>query len=94
MKSYMVLRLIENVHREDLTDAEKGDAVIELADATDETYKDIAAKELSVPYQTVRNWVWKATRLSDKLRRCLSSETLTDFHALSLLKYPHEVQDL
>ena len=75
-------------------DAEKGDAVFELAEATGETYKDIAETELNVPYQTVKNWVWKANRISPKLGECLSSQTLTDFHIQNLLKYPHNIQDL
>ena len=88
------IRLIENVHREDLSDAEKGDAVIELADFTGKSYKDLAETELTVSYQSVRNWVYKANRTSKKLRQCLESQTLSDEHTFRLLKYSPDVQDL
>jgi len=77
----------------DLSDAEKGDAVIELADFTGRSYKDIAEKELTVAYDTIRAWVSKANRMSSKLRQCVSSNTLAEFQAQFLLKYSHEVQD-
>jgi hypothetical protein len=77
-----------------LSDAEKGDAVIELAETTGETYKEIAETELSVPYQSVRNWVCTANRISPKLSKCIRMSTLADYHVRFLLKYPHEVQDL
>ena len=69
-----------------MTDAEKGDAVIELAETTGESYKDIAEKELSKSYQSVRIWVYKANRTSKKLRQCLESQTLSDKHTFRLLK--------
>ena len=84
---------LENIHREDLTDAEKGDAVIELREATGSSYKDIAEKDLTTPYQTVRNWVWKANRISPKLSECLVNGTLAEEALKSLLKYSHVVQD-
>jgi hypothetical protein len=77
-----------------LTDAEKGDAVIELSETTGETYKDIAERELNVPYQTVRKWVYKGTRTSERLRQCSESGTLADGLISELLKYSNEVQDL
>lgn len=89
-----VLRLVENVQRSDLTDAEKGDAVIELAEATGESYKDIAETELNMPYQSVRNWVWKANKISPKLSECLQLQTLAEGAVKVLLKYSHEVQDM
>ena len=88
-----VLRLIENVHREDLSDAEKGDAIIELAETTGETYKDIAETELTIPERTVYNWVRKATRLSEKVRQLTINGKLAPNHLDYLLKYPHEIQD-
>ena len=47
------LRLIENVHREDLSDAEKGDAVYQLwAFDKYETIKEVC-ESIQVPYNTV-----------------------------------------
>jgi site-specific DNA-methyltransferase (adenine-specific) len=88
-----VLRLVENVQRSDLTDAEKGDAVIELAEATDKSYKDIAETELNVPEKTVYQWIWKASRISPKLGELLTCKKLADKHAQFLIKYPHSTQD-
>jgi len=88
-----VLRLVENVQRSDLTDAEKGDAVIELAETTSESYEDIAETELSIPYQTVRKWVYKSSRISPKLRQCSEFGTLAQGIIDPLLKYPHNIQD-
>jgi len=89
------LRLIENIHREDLSDAEKGDAVLELW-ALDDKYQTLkeVADSIKVPYNTVKQlWVAKARRLSENVKGRVASTLLTDEHARVLLKYPHSVQD-
>jgi len=75
-------------------DAEKGDAVIELHEFTGNSYKHIAQKELSLRYQTVKNWISKSNRISPRLKQGTFSSTLSDTHINFLLKYSHVVQDL
>lgn len=93
-RSAKQLRLIENIHREDLSDAEKGDAVLELWALDDkyETYKDVA-DSIVIPEGTVYHWVNQSRRLSPQLKEYTASYTLTNEHAKALLKYPHSVQD-
>jgi len=90
------LRLIENVHREDLSDAEKGDAVYQLwAFDKYETIKEVC-ESIQVSYDTVaRNWLPKARRLSKKVKSLVGIDTnsFSDLHAKKILKYPHAVQD-
>ena len=92
------LKLIENVHREDLSDAEKGDAIYQLwAFDKYETIKDVC-DVLQIPYDTVKaNWLPKARRLSPKVKELsgggILANTFTDTHTRFLLKYPHAVQD-
>jgi len=89
------LRLIENVHREDLSDAEKGDAVYVLIANYDKynTIKDVA-DAINVPYKTVQTvWCPKTRKLSKKVKEYITSNILKDRHAPYLLKYPHSVQD-
>lgn len=90
----MELRLIENCHREDLTNAEKGDAVLALwAFDKYETIKDVA-NAINISYETVRNeWVSKSRKLSEKVKECVARHALTERAAQRLLKYPHSTQD-
>ena len=91
----MEFRLIENIHREDLTDADKGDAVYSLL-ANYEKYKTIkdVAGGINVPYNTVlRDWCPKARKLSEKVKQLISSNQLKDWHTQYLLKYSHSVQN-
>lgn len=90
------LRLIENTHREDLTDAEKGDAVYGLMEAYPEKYPSIAsvAEAINKPYGTVQRWTKKTRKLSDYVKLLvIDDQNFTDTHSLLLLKYPHTVQD-
>jgi len=90
------LRLIENTHREDLTDAEKGDAVYGLMEAYPEKYPTIAsvAEAINKPYNTVaEKWCKKARKLSDYVKSSISRDELTEKNSLLLLKYPHQTQD-
>jgi len=91
----MELRLIENTQREDLTDAEKGDAVLSLWANYDkyEKIKDVA-KAINVPYDTVIGiWVAKAHKLSPKLRNVVGDISFSEEHSRYVLKYPHSVQE-
>ena len=90
------LKLIENVHREDLSDAEKGDAVYQLwAFDKYETIKEVC-ESLQIPYLTViNNWLPKTRKLSDKVKSIVSTGTdsFSDKHAKQVMKYPHAIQD-
>ena len=89
----MELRLIENCQREDLTDAEKGDAVLALwAMGKYETIKEIASK-ISFGEKTVQAWVRKASKLSDKVKKSVENSSLPEDAAYRLLTYPHSVQE-
>ena len=88
------LRLIENTQREDLSDAEKGDAVLSLWANYEkyETLKDVA-EAINVSHRTVETWTLKAKKLSEVVRNYVSARTLTDEHARVILKYPHSIQE-
>lgn len=93
------LRLIENTHREDLSDAEKGDAILSLW-ANYDKYETIKAvcEALHLNYDTVKTlWITKAKKLSENVKSLVSEgvpeSTFTDTHARLLLKYSHSVQD-
>jgi len=91
----MELRLIENTQREDLSDAEKGDAILSLWANYDKykTIKDVA-DAINVPYKTVLdNWCQKARRLSDRVKEYLIYKALDRLTTIYLLKYSHTVQD-
>ena len=90
------LRLIENAHREDLTDAEKGDAVYVLMEKYPERYPTIksVSDAINVPYNTVmRTWCGKSRKLSPKVKQLVIDNTLPETHSLLLLKYDHSTQD-
>jgi|GEM_PF-3587789 len=88
------LRLIENIQREDLSDAEKGDAVLALWANFDkyETLADVA-REINVNYETARAWTNQSRKLSSQIRERVASHALTDEHARELMKYPHSTQE-
>lgn len=90
----MELRLIENTQREDLSDAEKGDAVLSLW-ANYEKYKTIkdVASAINAHHRSVELWVSKSRKLSQKVKNYVATRTLTDEHARELMKYPHTIQD-
>ena len=89
------LRLIENVHREDLTNAEKGDAVIGLWEdypSKYPTFKSISQR-LGVKYDTVLMWLRYSRKISPFVRDSVNSSTLGEDHARFLLKYDRTTQD-
>jgi len=90
----MELKLIENTQREDLTDAEKGDAVYALW-ANYEKYETVAdiAKAINTPYGTVHDWTKQSRKLSKQIRDAVSRRLLTNEHARQLMKYPHSAQN-
>jgi ParB/RepB/Spo0J family partition protein len=89
------LRLIENTHREDLTDAEKGDAVYALWEGFPEKYPSIKsiADAITTPYGTVQKWCSKSRKLSENVKQLVARSQLTERAAQSLLKYDHATQD-
>lgn len=91
------LRLIENIHREDLTYPEKGDAVISLLENYPEKYPTLkaVAEALNISYATVRKkWCPYARKLSPFVKQGLEFETLSEYAVGYLLKYDHETQDV
>jgi|GEM_PF-2679732 len=89
------LRLIENVHREDLTNAEKGDAVIALWENYPDYYPTFRsiAESLNVKYDTLHMWLRYSRKISDSVREFVSSSKLGEDHARFLLKYDKYIQD-
>lgn len=89
----MELRLIENCHREDLTDAEKGDAVYALwAYDKYETIKDVA-EAIDISQNTVYIWTRQSRKLSPKVRDAVNRRLLMNEHAKELVRYSHPVQN-
>jgi ParB family chromosome partitioning protein len=90
----MEFRLIENTHREDLTEAEKGNAVAVLLEKYPEKYPTISvlAKELQKSDSTIKIWLQKSERLSDYLKKCIGV-TIPDDTATSLFKFDHATQN-
>lgn len=92
----MELRLIENTHREDLTDAEKGDAVYTLIEKYPEKYPSIksVAEATSASYTIVKDqWCAKSRRLSPEVNRHIIDHVLPETHGLLILKYDHSTQN-
>jgi ParB family chromosome partitioning protein len=91
----MELRLIENTQREDLTDAEKGDAVLSLwANYGKYDTLKAVAEAIKIPYDTIRKgWIPKATKLSSKVRCLVGTTSFSEEHARYVMMYPHSVQE-
>jgi len=95
--------LVENIQREDLTDAEKGDAVYDLMALHPERYVRGAkgrvptlvkvAEKLGVSYHKVFKWTQKAQKLSPKVRKMVKLGEIEEKHAYELLRLSHERQD-
>lgn len=91
----MELRLIENTQREDLSDAEKGDAVLSLWANYDkyETIKSVA-EAINIPYSHIEHdWIPKAKKLSPKVRIGIGTNSFSETHARCVVKYPHSIQE-
>jgi ParB/RepB/Spo0J family partition protein len=89
------LKLIENTQREDLSDAEKGDAVLALWANYDKynTIKDVA-NAINMPYKlVVSHWVRKANKLSEKVKNLVKISSLPEDASYSLATYPHSIQE-
>lgn len=91
----MELRLIENTQRTDLTDPEKGDAVLALLEHFPEKYASLSgvAKAIRTPVSTVWLWVNKSAKLSEHIRFLIGNKQLGEKTALYLLKYEHSTQN-
>lgn len=90
----MEIRLIENTHREDLTDAEKGDAIYTLWERFPEKYPSInsIATAIEMSPITVQRWCDKSQKLSEKVKDYVARGKLTERAAQSLLKYDRNTQ--
>jgi ParB family chromosome partitioning protein len=91
----MEFRLIENTQREDLTEAEKGNAVAILLEKYPEKYAtiDVLAKELQKSYTTVNTWLQKSERLSNQIKKFTELGKLSEDIAAYLLKFDHATQN-
>jgi len=89
------LRLIENIHREDLTDAEKGDAIYSLLENYTDQYPNLKAisDALSIPKDTVKRWCQHSRRLSIFVKQAVESDRIVESQASYLLKYDHLTQE-
>jgi ParB/RepB/Spo0J family partition protein len=89
------LRLIENIHREDLIDAEKGDAIYALIENYPDKYLSIAsiAEKLAIPYNTILKWCRYSRRVSDFVKDAVGSARLGEDQVGYLIKYDHATQD-
>lgn len=90
----MELRLIENTHRTDLTDAEKGDAVYALIEVYPDKYSTVkdVADVIRKPIGTIRTWTRKSLKLAENVRSLIAAHQLGEKSAGYLLKYDHETQ--
>ena len=90
----MEMRLIENTHRADLIDAEKGDAVYTLIERFPDKYSTIQelAEAIGKPVGTVTAWTRKSERLGEQVRELVGAHKITEKAANYLLKYDHETQ--
>lgn len=91
----MELRLIENIQREDLSDADKGDGVYALMESHPEKYPTIkeVAKSLRTPPDTVYKWTTKSRKTSKHVKSLAVDGKLSEVHVTILLKYDHPIQD-
>ncbi len=90
------LRLVENIHRDDLTEAEKGDAILSLLENRYDKYPSFKAiaDKLKVNYWTMTtHWLPKARRASPYLKHLISGDRVLESQVLALLKYKPHIQD-
>ena len=88
-------RLIENTQREDLTDAEKGNAITLLLEKYPEKYPTLARLAIIVQKSdaTIIRWLQKSERLSEYLKKCICAQILSERVASDLLRFPREEQN-
>ena len=91
----MELSLIENIHREDLSLADKGDGVYALMEKYPEKYPTIksVATSLKTPSDTVYKWTENSRKISKHVKALTDVRKLSEDHVAKLLKYDHETQD-
>ena len=91
----MELRIIENTHREDLTDPEKGEAVFRLWRDYPEKYPTyvVIAERLNKSEATIQRWLRASQRLSDHAKELLFRGTISDRQTRSVIKFPNSIQD-
>lgn len=89
------LRLIENIHREDLTDSEKGDAVLSLLENYPEKYPTMKAiaEMLNKSHDMIMFWTYKSRRLSPFVKESLAQSRIEETKAQYLMKYDYSTQD-
>lgn len=91
----MELRLIENTHREDFTEAEKGNAIAHLLADFPEKYPTIKAlaEKLKKHEATVNKWLQQSERLSDFVKKSIQRNKLSVHGVRYLVRFSREEQD-
>ena len=91
----MEIRLLENTQREDLTEAEKGNAIAYLLANYEDKYPTIAvlATKLKKSPDTINHWLQKSERLSDFVKKSVLSHKISDYVASRLVSLNAKEQD-
>ena len=91
----MELRLIENTHREDLTEPEKGEAVFMLWRDYPEKYPTYLAiaEYVNKSEGTIQRWLRASQKLSDHVKELLFRGTVSDRQTRAVIKFPHSIQN-
>ena len=91
----MEIRLLENTQREDLTEAEKGNAIAHLLAEFPEKYPTIKAlaEKLKKSHQVIYVWLLKSERLSDFVKKSISGKKLSNRASRLLVKFDHATQN-
>ncbi len=87
-----VLALVENIQRENLNYIEEAEAFCTLITEHGLTQEELADK-LGKGQSTIANKI-RILKLSEKVRKILTENSLTERHARALLKLPEEKQQL
>lgn len=87
-----VLALVENIQRENLNYIEEAEAFCALITEHGLTQEELADK-LGKGQSTIANKI-RILKLSEKVRKILTENSLTERHARALLKLPEEKQQL
>ena len=91
----MEIRLLENTQREDLTEAEKGNAIAHLLANFPEKYFTIGvlAQKLKKSVTTINKWLQKSEKLSDQVKKFTKFGKLSEDVTYKLLKFDHQTQN-
>ena len=91
----MEIRLLENTQREDLTEAEKGNAIAHLLGKYPEKYPTIGslAKKIKKSESTINRWLLQSERLTDFVKKSIQLRRISAQGVRYLVSFPHEEQN-